>query len=239
MLTRRQVAALIFGLSLSSGLAALGGILGYSALKHKEFERTVTVKGLSEREYPADTVIWSIDFTLASNALADLHAGLESGLQSLVSYLASQNIPATDISYSLPTISDSYTNQYRDPTSNALRYTGNRSVTVYSDEIDLVREIMQDFAAAGLEGEFQIEGSWWSHAQYSFDSLNAVKPGMVEEATRNARDVAGKFAEDSGSRLGRIRQASQGQFSIRDRDATNPHIKRVRVVSTVEYYLVD
>ena len=239
MFTSRQVTALLFGLSLSSGLAALGGILGYSALKHKEFERTVTVKGLSEREYLADTVIWSIDFTLANNSLSQLHADLEAGLQSLVAYLSSQNIAAEDISYSLPSINDSYTNQYRDVNSEALRYTGNRSVTIYSDAVDLVRNVMQDFASAGIEGDFQIEGSWWSHAQYSFDSLNEVKPDMVEEATRNARDVAGKFADDSESRLGRIRRASQGQFSIRDRDATNPHIKRVRVVSTVEYYLVD
>lgn len=239
MLTSRQVAALLFGLSLSSGLAALGGILGYSALKHREFERTVTVKGLSERDYPADTVIWSIDFTLANSSLADLHADLESGLQSLVAFLASRNIDEADISYSMPSINDSYTNQYHDVNNNSLRYTGNRSVTVYSGEIDLVRDVMKEFATAGIEGEFQIEGSWWSHAQYSFDSLNEVKPGMVEEATRNARDVAAKFAADSDSQLGRIRQASQGQFSIRDRDSTNPHIKRVRVVSTVEYYLVD
>ena len=62
---------------------------------------------------------------------------------------------------------------------------------------------------------------------------------MIEEATRNARRVAEKFAEDSDSVLGKIRSARQGQFSIQDRDSNNPHIKRVRVVSTLEYYLVD
>jgi len=62
---------------------------------------------------------------------------------------------------------------------------------------------------------------------------------MIEEATRNARAVAEKFAQDSKSRLGKIKRASQGQFSIEDRDSTTPHIKKVRVVSTVEYYLVD
>jgi hypothetical protein len=51
--------------------------------------------------------------------------------------------------------------------------------------------------------------------------------------------VAQKFAEDSDSRLGKIRQAAQGQFSIEPRDTNNPHIKKVRVVSTVEYYLSD
>ena len=75
--------------------------------------------------------------------------------------------------------------------------------------------------------------------EYLFSRLNEVKPEMIEEATRNAREVASKFAEDSNSRLGKIRQASQGQFSIEPRDTNNPHIKKVRVVSTVEYYLAD
>ena len=76
-------------------------------------------------------------------------------------------------------------------------------------------------------------------AQFLFTRLNEVKPPMVEEATGKAREVALKFAQDSNSRLGKIRRASQGQFSISDRDKNNPHIKKVRVVSTVEYYLSD
>ena len=75
--------------------------------------------------------------------------------------------------------------------------------------------------------------------QYLFDDLNAIKPAMIEEATRNARESAQKFAADSKSTLGKIRRANQGQFSISDRDASTPHIKRVRVVSTIEYYLQD
>ena len=75
--------------------------------------------------------------------------------------------------------------------------------------------------------------------QFVYDRLNDIKPQMIEEATRNARESAQKFATDSQSRLGKIRRANQGQFSIQDRDASTPHIKRVRVVSTIEYYLQD
>ena len=67
----------------------------------------------------------------------------------------------------------------------------------------------------------------------------SIKPAMIEEATRNAREVAEKFATDSKSRLGKIKTASQGQFSIDNRDSNTPHIKKIRVVSTVEYYLSD
>ena len=73
--------------------------------------------------------------------------------------------------------------------------------------------------------------------QYVFNGLNEVKPAMIEQAVKNARESASKFAADTGSELGKLKRASQGQFSIEDRDASTPHIKRVRVVSTLEYYL--
>ena len=72
---------------------------------------------------------------------------------------------------------------------------------------------------------------------YEFTGLNTIKPEMVEEATKNARATAQKFADDSGATLGGIRSAQQGQFSIEDRDAHSPYIKRVRVVNRVEYSL--
>jgi hypothetical protein len=237
MMKTRQLSALIVGLSLCFGMTALGSILGYSAIKHKEFERTVTVKGLSEREYPADIVIWTVDLTLANNSLPALHAAMENSVAALRSYLINQSVAAEEITFGAAVINDSYTNQYRNIDNNSLRYTASRSVTVYSENVAAVRNVISSFASSSEA--LQFEGSWWSHAQYVFDSLNEVKPDMIEEATRNAREVASKFAEDSDSRLGRIKQASQGQFSISDRDSSNPHIKSVRVVSTIEYYLAD
>ena len=62
---------------------------------------------------------------------------------------------------------------------------------------------------------------------------------MIEEATISAREAALKFAKDSQSTLGKIKKATQGQFSITNRDENTPHIKNVRVVSTIEYYLED
>ena len=82
-------------------------------------------------------------------------------------------------------------------------------------------------------------GNYHSQTEYIFTRLNEVKPEMIEEATRKAREVAEKFASDSQSKLGKIKNASQGQFSIYARDKNNPHIKKVRVVSTVQYYLSD
>lgn len=62
---------------------------------------------------------------------------------------------------------------------------------------------------------------------------------MIEEATKNARNAAEKFAIDSNSKLGKIKRANQGQFTISDRDPNTPYIKTIRVVTTVDYYLED
>jgi hypothetical protein len=91
----------------------------------------------------------------------------------------------------------------------------------------------------GKQGIALTGGGYQEQTEYLFTRLNEVKPAMIEEATTKAREVAQKFAQDSNSRLGKIKQASQGQFTISPRDKNNPHIKQVRVVSTIEYYLSD
>ncbi|MDE5627764.1 MAG: hypothetical protein K2I58_07395, partial [Candidatus Amulumruptor sp.] len=74
---------------------------------------------------------------------------------------------------------------------------------------------------------------------YEFTGLNDIKPAMIAEATKNAREAAQKFSDDSDSQLGKIKNARQGQFSIDDRDAYTPYIKTVRVVTSLTYYLED
>jgi hypothetical protein len=98
---------------------------------------------------------------------------------------------------------------------------------------------MSSLSELGKKGIVFTGGNYESQTEYIFNRLNDIKPEMIEEATRKAREVAQKFAGDSQSTLGKIKRASQGQFSIKSRDKNNPHIKRIRVVSTVEYYLSD
>jgi hypothetical protein len=98
---------------------------------------------------------------------------------------------------------------------------------------------MERLVDLGKQGIAISGENYQSKTVFEFTKLNDLKPVMIEEATKNARAVAEKFAQDSKSRLGKIKSASQGQFSIEDRDSGTHHIKKVRVVSTVEYYLSD
>ena len=231
--------AFIIGLCIAIGLLGLGYMLKSAALDYKQFERSVTVKGLSEREYPADIVIWPIQFAFADNDLPKLYNQVDSSTAKIISFLQEHGINADEITANSPAITDKSAQQYGDGQNAKFRYTAVQTVTVYSTNVSQVRKTMGLLSSLGKEGIVFTGDNYQAQIEYIFNQLNAIKPSMIEEATNKAREVALKFASDSNSRLGKIKQASQGQFSITDRDKNNPHIKLVRVVSTVEYYLAD
>ena len=231
--------ALVLGVFILLGMAALGYLLGDAAVRFREFERSVTVKGLSEQEYPADVVIWPIQFTLAGNELAALYAGLEENTARIRSFLQDSGMPAAEITVSAPVITDKSAQSYGGSQQPEFRYSALQTVTVYSGDVEHVRGVMCRLVDLGKQGIALTGGGYQEQTEYLFTRLNEVKPAMIEEATTKAREVARKFAQDSNSRLGKIKRASQGQFTISPRDKNNPHIKQVRVVSTVEYYLSD
>jgi len=204
----------------------------------KTIDRSVSVKGLSEREVPADIAIWPIKFSEAANDLNELYAAIEAKSLAIIDFLKQKGFVDEEITRSAPSITDRQV-EYADAQAQRLRYTGRSTITVYTKKVDAVRAAAQGMVELGRQGIVLAGEDYDSKTQFIFNRLNELKPAMIEEATRSARAVAAKFAKDSDSRLGKIRSASQGQFTIEDRDSTTPFIKKIRVVSTVEYYLVD
>jgi len=231
--------AAVLGILLMLGFVGLGYFVANGARSVKMMERVVTVKGLSEMEVPADIVIWPIVFQSANNDLTALYSDIESTNQRIQKFLTENGVAASDISDSPPAVTDLHANNYGDKSNITYRYTAMSTVNVYSKDIANVRKAMGNVVALGKQGIAVMGNQYNSQIQFLFTDLNSLKPQMIEEATANARAVAEKFAADSNSKLGKIRSAWQGQFSIEDRDASTPYIKKVRVVSTVEYYLAD
>ena len=230
--------ALLLGVLLAIGLAAGGYFVGHGFVAARALERTVEVKGLAEREVPADTAIWPLQVVVAGDELEPLLGELEEQGEQVRAFLTLRGFEDSEISVSAPNIVDRLARGYGDPNVK-LRYSVSQVVTVFTTRIDAVRGAGRELLELGKAGIVLNQDNYELRTQYLFNGLNELKPAMIEQATRNAREVAQKFAEDSSSRLGRIRDARQGQFSISDRDSNNPHIKNVRVVSTIEYYLVD
>lgn len=231
-------AAFVLGALIALGLAILGSTLGSSAIRFKEYERVVSVKGLAEREVPADIAIWPIAFTAADSDLTALYSKLEGDAARIVAFLDDRGFDSEEITVAAPEVTDKLAQRYGGNEAVQLRYTASQIITVYTERIEELRAARNELAELGKQG-IAFGGDGYQRTEYLFTGLNDIKPEMIEEATRKAREVAEKFAADSDSRLGKIRTANQGQFTITDRDMNTPHIKNVRVVSTIEYYLSD
>ena len=234
--------ALLLALAIGLGTAfaghSIGSLIGKGFTDARALERTVSVKGLSERDVPADVAIWPLQINVADNDLTSLVATVEKQKAMVIEFLTSHGFAEAEITVGAPAITDKQAQAYgNDPIR--FRYLAQQVVTVYTKKIDAVRGANRELLELGKAGVVFSQENYELKTQYLFQGLNEIKPAMVEEATRNARVVAEKFAADSDSRLGKIKSAAQGQFTVEDRDSNNPHIKRVRIVSTLEYYLAD
>ena len=239
MNNKRITEAIVLGAFLCLGLIVLGYLISSSIIRIKGLDRTVTVKGLSEREMPANRAIWPIKFSEADNDLSNLYSVVQKKTELIVAFLKKNGFEDKEISILAPAILDRQAQGYVDPNKIKFRYTANSIITVYTRKVDSIRETMKKLVQLGKQGIAIGGQDHQTMIEYLFTKLNEIKPEMVEEATKKAREVAEKFAKDSNSRLGKIKRARQGQFSINNRDSNTPYIKKIRVVSTLEYYLSD
>jgi hypothetical protein len=229
------IPALIIGF----GIALGGYFIGQTIIKAKKFDRYVTVKGLSEREVMADLAIWPIQITIAGNELDQLERQLLDQTSSLTSFLKENNIDDSEITTGSPNIQDTRANFYGGPSGSPYRYIIQRDFTIRTTDIEKLHRTVALIPSIIGKGIILGSKNQWQQIEYLYTKLNDIKPGMIEEATINAREAAEKFARDSKSEVGKIKTASQGFFSIQDRDINTGHIKKVRVVNTIQFYLKD
>ncbi|MBR3858214.1 MAG: SIMPL domain-containing protein [Bacteroidaceae bacterium] len=228
-------------LILAIGLFLAGGAISKGIVKFKEMDRTVTAKGLSEKEVKADKVTWPLKFKELGNDPAELYETIAKDTRTIVDFLKANGINDEEITQAPPQMVDQQANMSYSSETVRYRYKANCVVTVVSKNVDLVRKLVNKQADLMRQGvtiignEYDDDGN----VSYEFTGLNEIKPEMIAEATKNARKTAERFAEDSNSKLGKIRTADQGQFSIESRDQNTPWLKNVRVVTTVVYYLKD
>lgn len=224
------------GICIMLGLMFLGAMMPVAVKVMRSSNRTVYVKGLCEREVKADKVIWPITFKVMSNDNQQLYAEIARQQEEVLRFLQRNGIAGEEVLVANPAISDKFANEYGD-NNRAYRYIATSVITVCSSQVDLVRSLMSRQSELLTKNVLIAENNWENPVEFTYEALNDIKPEMIEEATRNAREAAEKFAKDSGSKLGKISDASQGTFTISNRDQNTPYIKKVRVVTSVSYYL--
>ncbi len=224
------------GLFIMIGLVVLGTMIPKAVGEYRSYDRTVNVKGLCEREVKADKVIWPVVYKVMADDIQSLYDQTDRNNAEIMSFLEKGGITKNEITVSVPQISDKYANEYGS-NDRAYRYIATNVITVYTDKVDMVLGLMSRQSDLLKKGIVTGGNSWENPVEFKYEGLNDIKPSMIEEATKNAREAAEKFAKDSDSRLGKIRTANQGTFTIENRDSNTPYIKKVRVVTSVTYYL--
>lgn len=239
MSSQRSGMSFAAGLMIALGLAAAGWFTAQGLTGLRTEDRFVTVKGLAERYVDADLVVWPLKHSVAGNDLAQVQAQLDANAAIIRQFLLGAGFSAEEIALSSPRVNDQDAYSYGDNQPKN-RYRAESTVTVRSTRVDAAISAMQragELVSNGVLLTFDYAPE--SSPSFQYTALNDIKPALIAEATSNARQAAEQFAQDSGARVGGIRHANQGQIDISDRDQSSPQVKKVRVVTTVEYFLVD
>jgi uncharacterized protein len=187
----------------------------------------VEVKGLSEKIVKADTAIWSLSFEIKSNNIDTLYSDIERNIGIIKSFLKEKGFDDTEINVAPVNI---YQDTYRDA---AFRYNSNNQVSVYTKKVDLAKSASNETLLLVKRGVVLNQ----NYISFEFSDLNSIKPEMLAEAIKNARDTASQFAKNSGSAVGSIVRGNQGVFDITDKDPASPEFKKIRLVSTLRFLL--
>ena len=231
---------LLPALILAVALIIAGYFIGNMHKTGKEYDRYVQVKGLSEREVQADLAVWPINAVLTGNDLKTLKVNIENQNNQVYQFFLDQGFNDDELTKGMVNITDARSNLYNNNNQNTgFRYLSKSDFTVRTKDIKKLQKALSESLNLMSKGIVLGSKNEWRPIEYIFTGLNELKPSMIEEATTNARQVAEKFARDSDSKVGPIRVARQGQFSINDRDQNTPEIKIIRVVSTIDYQLIN
>jgi hypothetical protein len=192
----------------------LGGLfIGGGFAKSRE-DRYVTVKGISEREVKADLAIWPLRLVAASDDLTAANTQLQASLQKIRTFLAANQVDASQATLQDFSVTDANTNQYSGGTSSGARFVIRQTVVVRSTNPELIRAASQKVSELVSAGVVLSSGGEYGNGgpTFVFTGLNKLKPQMIGEATARARESAEQFARDSHSGIGGIR-AQAREFS--------------------------
>lgn len=233
----------LLGTVVAAGIALGGFFPGYYYYKAQISNRTVTVKGLAEMDVKADLAIWKIKFKTTGNDLSVVQQKINSDAKTIQNYLLSQGFTDDEIVVDRMNTNDLMANPYRDARASDSRYILDQTITVRSPKVELVENSLSGIGSLVSQGVIFDYQDYSTPVSYIFTGLNQVKPQMLEQATQNAYASALEFAKSSQSKVGKIKTANQGVFSILPREQIDGQSessqigKTVRVVSTIVYYL--
>ncbi|NWN90028.1 SIMPL domain-containing protein [Marinobacter adhaerens] len=232
---------IIVALILSIGAIISASLISDGLTDLRTGDRYVTVKGVAEREVSADLALWPIRFVATGGSLSEAQDQARDSRNAIMAFLKLQAISDDSVELQRLDVTDTRANPYQD--NSEQKFIINQTLMVRSTDIEKIRQAAQGVSELVDSGVILSSDYSSGSPTYLFNRLNEIKPEMIAEATASAREAASQFAKDAKTELGDLRRANQGVFQILARDQApgvsqqqQPN-KKVRVVSTVEYYL--
>lgn len=234
----RLLPAAVMGALVAVGLAAAGAFVGRGVEHARAGDRSVTVRGLSERIVKADLAVLPLKFAAAGNELQAVQADIDRDTATVRRFLVAQGYQPSEIDLGRLEVTDQFAREYQQQ-NIAARYRVAQTVIVRTTNVDKVQATTRQLDQLVRQGVVLQD---YNGPSYIFTRLNDVRPAMIAEATASARSGAQQFARDAKTDLGGIRAATQGSFEILGRDevgyeAASQVFKKLRVVTTVSYQL--
>ncbi len=238
--------ALVTTLVLSIAIGAAGFFIGKGMARFKSDVRTVTVKGLVERDVASDQAVWTLAFRRASALLDDAHTQVAADREAVNTFLRARGFTDAEIEVHPAATVDRHAQDHGGQPLPKLRYVVSGSVAVRSARVDLVRTSAAATDALLKQGVVLEAQEGRANPRYVLAKFNDLRPQLLADATKNARAIAQQFAADSGAGVGAIQSANQGHIQIFGSDGndesggyapTSTPTKRIRVVSTFEFRL--
>jgi hypothetical protein len=230
--------SLVSALIVSAGIAAAGFAVGTGIEHFRTGDRSVTIKGLAEKEVESDFAVWQLGFRRADNEFAGVQRSLTADRDKVVAHLMSLGFSKDEIEIRPVLVEDRLAREYVSG-DISFRFSGQGQVIVQSPRVQLVERATNEIDPL-IEAGVQLSSAYGgaiSGPNYQLRGFNDIKPALLAEATANAREQAEKFAADAGAKLGSLRSANQGVIQIfgasgDDHDSSSTRMKRLRVVST-------
>jgi hypothetical protein len=228
-----RISLIVSALLVATGLTAAGYFVGNGISERGSARRVISVKGLSEREVAASVATWTIGYAASGNELGEINKKLADSTKAVVEFLKQAGFAESDMAIQPPSVQDtSMEDREKDVPPPPERYKAFQAVLLRTAKVDAIKPALASASNLMLSGVL-LSGK--SEPSYIYNQLNDIKPGMIQEATKNARIAADQFSRDSETTLGKLRNATQGWFQVENRDAATPERKVVRVVVDVEY----
>jgi hypothetical protein len=215
-----SAALIIFSIIISAALF-------FSARDFSKQGSYVEVKGLSEKIVKADTAIWALSFEVKSNNIDSLYSDIEKNITTIKAFLVEKGFEASEINIAPVNI---YQDTYKDA---AFRYNSTNQISVYTKKVDLAKSTSNETLLLVKRGVVLNQ----NNISFEFSDINSIKPEMLADGIKNARDTASQFAKNSGSIVGSVTRGNQGVFDITEKDPGSPEFKKIRLVSTLRFLL--